>query len=212
MRLWTEETLPTDLVRPEAYERLRNPAERSDIIRLEVLFRFGGVYVDTDVECLRPIDPLLQEGVEFFTGTGKGGMAHNSVIAAAPGHPVLERALRELRPVTEFGVDKHGTGPQFLEEVLREFPDVGFEPPERFFPAADGQREQAYALHHGAASWKTPDVWKQRALRRHEKLVEARARIEELESLIGLRGLSAAVRVWRSKLRLGERLRHAVRR
>ena len=108
MRLWTDESLPGDFVRPEAYERLRNPAERSDIIRLEVLFRFGGVYVDTDVECLRPIDPLL-EGVDFFAGyVGRKEVGsktienavNNAVIAAEAGHPVLERALRELRPVT----------------------------------------------------------------------------------------------------------------
>ncbi|NYK77369.1 hypothetical protein GPW07_24425, partial [Salmonella enterica subsp. enterica serovar Typhimurium] len=66
VRLWTDENLPDDLVRKEAYERLRKPAERSDIIRLEVVLRYGGVYVDTDIECLRSIEPLI-EGVEFWT-------------------------------------------------------------------------------------------------------------------------------------------------
>ena len=207
MRLWTEETLPGDLVRPEVYERLRNPAERSDIIRLEVLYRFGGVYVDTDVECLRPIDPLLEEGVELFTASGKEGNAHNAVIGAAAEHPALERALRELQPVAEFGLDKHGTGPQFLDGVLRAYPDFKLFAKEVFFPTTDAERERAYAVHHSAASWKTADVWKQRVLRRQEKLVEARARIDELESLLGLRGASAGIRAWRSRLRLGERLR-----
>ena len=52
-------SLPGDLRRPEAAERLRAPAERSDILRLELLWREGGVYVDTDFECLRSIEPLL---------------------------------------------------------------------------------------------------------------------------------------------------------
>ncbi len=205
MRLWTEESLPRDLVRAEVYERLRNPAERSDILRLEVLFRFGGVYVDTDIECLRPIDPLLRD-VDFFVNSGKGGNAHNAVIAAVPRHPILEQALRELRPVTEFGLDKHGTGPQFLGALLREHPEVTIWPFE-LFPGTDGQREQAYAIHHSAASWKTPDLWKTRVQRRQDKLVQARARIDELESLLGFRGASAGIRAWRSRLRLGERLR-----
>src|SRR5205807_3001839 len=38
-RLWTEDSLPRDLVRPESRERLRHPAERSDILRLELLWR-----------------------------------------------------------------------------------------------------------------------------------------------------------------------------
>src|SRR5439155_22420530 len=51
--LWTENNLPPDLRRPEAYERLRAPAERSDILRYEVLWRWGGVYGDADFECHR---------------------------------------------------------------------------------------------------------------------------------------------------------------
>ena len=116
MRLWTEDELPRDLTRPEVYERLRKPTERSDIIRLEVLFRFGGVYVDTDFECLRPIEPLVEEGVDFFTCYLKPGRVNNAVIGSVAGHPLLERALRELRPRTEYGYDKHGTGP-FYEHV-----------------------------------------------------------------------------------------------
>ena len=38
-RFWTEDNLPGGLRRTEVYERLRMPAERSDILRLEVLFR-----------------------------------------------------------------------------------------------------------------------------------------------------------------------------
>ena len=200
MHLWTEESLPDDFVRPEAYERLRNPAERSDIIRLEVVFRFGGVYVDTDVECLRPIDPLLDNGVDFFVNSVKSGDAHNAVVGGVAGHPVLERALRELRPVTEFGVDKHGTGPQFLQTLLRDHPEATIFPPD-VFAGRRGRRDQAYAIHHTVASWKTPDIWKTRVQREHEKLLEARARIDELESMIGLRGASAAVKMWRSRLR-----------
>ena len=221
MHLWTEESLPRDLVRPEAYERLRNPAERSDIIRLEVLFRFGGVYVDTDIECLRPIDPLLEEGVEFFVGSvgpkkvqeeRLQNAVNNALIAAEPGHPVLERALRELRPVTEYGVDKHGTGPWFLSALVREHPEVTIYPRELFFPGTDAEREQAYADHHDAASWKTPELWKARALRERHKLGEARRWNEQLEALVGLRGPAAGFRAWRARLRLGERLRRAVRR
>lgn len=215
MRLWTEESLPRDLVRPEVYERLRNPAERSDIIRLEVLFRFGGVYVDTDMECLRPIDPLLEEDVDFFVAGArgvKGGRAHNAVIAAVSGHPVLERALRELRPVTEFGIDKRGTGPQFLNELLRDHPEVKICPPESFHPVTDVEREQAYAVHHLTTLWKTEDVWKQRVRNEQRKLAAARESNAQLEALVGLRGASAGIRAWRTRLRVGERFRRAVRR
>jgi mannosyltransferase OCH1-like enzyme len=201
MHLWTEESLPGDLVRPEVYERLRSPAERSDIIRLEVLHRFGGVYVDTDVECLRPIDPLLEEGVDFFVGEVKGKV-ENAVIGAAPGHPVLERALRELQPVTEYGADPtRGTGPWFLTALLREYPEVKIHPQGVFSPMTDAEREHAYAVHHYVSSWKTAEHWEEKATRMREKLIEARQRNEQLEALVGLRGPATAVRAWRSRLR-----------
>lgn len=213
MLFWTEENLPADLVRKEAYERLRNPAERSDILRLEVLFHFGGVYVDTDIECLRPIDLLLEEGADFFVGYigAHPPRVQNAVIAAVPGHPALERALRELRPVTEFGIDKHGTGPHFLTTVLREHPEVTIYPQVVFYPMTDAEREQAYAVHHDAASWKTPELLKARMQETQRKLAEARRRNEELEALVGLRGASAGIRAWRSQLRFGERLRRTGR-
>ena len=212
MHLWTEDSLPGDFVRPEAYERLRNPAERSDIIRLEVLYRFGGVYVDTDVECLRPIDPLLDEGTDFFVGAVQGKV-ENAVIASAAGHPILERALRELRPVTEYGVDlTRGTGPWFLTALLREYPEVTIHPQGVFSPMTDAEREQAYAIHHYVSSWKTAQHWEAKALRAREKLIETRKWNEQLEALVGLRGPAAGFRAWRSRLRFRERLRRAVRR
>jgi mannosyltransferase OCH1-like enzyme len=179
MELWTEDRIPTDLVRPEVYERLRNPAERADILRLEVLSRFGGVYVDTDFECLRPIDPLM-EGIDFCGAYYARDRVMNGVIGGRPGHPILERALRELRPATEYGLDKDGTGPSFLNELLRDYPDATIFPPEYFNPTTDAEREHAYAYHHLAGSWRGPNARKVIVLR--EKLAEARARIEELES------------------------------
>jgi len=189
MRLWTDDDLPDDLIRPEAYERLRKPAERSDIIRLEVLYRFGGVYVDTDIECLRPLDPLI-EGLDFFTCDLKPGQVNNAAIGSVPGHPILERALRELKPRSEFGYDKAGTGPLFLDRVVREHGGVTIFPPEIFYPGSSDELERAYAVHHAARSWKEPDSWKETALRTERRLRDARRRIEKLERAAGRRRLA----------------------
>ena len=49
----------------EAYEA-HNYAFASDVIRLDVLLEYGGIYVDADVEFLKPIDDLLDD--EAFIG------------------------------------------------------------------------------------------------------------------------------------------------
>jgi mannosyltransferase OCH1-like enzyme len=149
--LWAETNLPTDL-RPEVYELLRRPAERADILRLELLHRLGGVYVDADIESLKPIDPLLED-VSCFLGSLDSGRVSNAVMGGAPGHPLFARAIAELRPRATFGpVDREGTGPLLIERLRHEFPDVTVFEPDVFYAT---EREQAqYAFHLSARTWK----------------------------------------------------------
>jgi mannosyltransferase OCH1-like enzyme len=151
-RLWTERDLPRDLELKEAANLLRQPAERADILRLELLHRHGGVYLDADFECLRPIDPLL-DGVECFLGLLDSGRVSNAVIGAVPGHPLLARAMAEVRPRTTYGpVDREGTGPLLLERIRHEVDGVALFEPNVFYAT---EREQAeYAFHLSARSWK----------------------------------------------------------
>ena len=78
-----EENLPEDPIRPEILERLRAPVERADILRLEILYRYGGVYVDGDLECLRPLDDVL-DGEDFVGVCHKPGRITNTLIAPSP--------------------------------------------------------------------------------------------------------------------------------
>jgi inositol phosphorylceramide mannosyltransferase catalytic subunit len=153
LRFWTEETLPDDLRRREVYQRLRVPAERADILRLEVLWRYGGVYVDVDFECLRPLEPLL-EGVDFCTAYKKPGQVNNAFIASTAGHPILDRALDEVRPRKVYGYDKAAAGPKFLTKLLKkQFPEATIFDSALFYARSPEELEQAYAVHHRARSW-----------------------------------------------------------
>ena len=37
----------------------------TDAIRLDVVYRYGGIYLDTDVELLKPLDDLLEHSAFF---------------------------------------------------------------------------------------------------------------------------------------------------
>jgi len=158
VRLWTEEDLPADPIRPEVLERLRAPVERADILRLEILYRHGGLYVDTDLECLRPIDRLL-EGERFVGVCVKPGRMTNTLIASVPAHPLLEEALRELQPLQVYWTTwaersiKESAGPPLLRRLLPRHPDVKLLEPPLFFPADDAERVGAYGVHHMARGW-----------------------------------------------------------
>jgi mannosyltransferase OCH1-like enzyme len=163
LRFWTEETFPEpgELRRPEAAERLRAPWERGDIFRLEVLWRHGGVHVDTDFECRRPIEPLIEEA-DFFIGLRKRGRVNGALMGSVPGHPLLERGLEEIRPRTTYGMRmgageanvKDETGPRFLDRLLLDQPGVTFFDPPVFYPRTLHELDEAYAIHHRARAWK----------------------------------------------------------
>ena len=88
---WNESNFDVD---QNGYTRMciagKKYAFLSDYVRLKVVAEQGGVYFDTDVELLRPIDELL-ENEAFFgfetpqyvaSGLGFGSVAHGTAIAA----------------------------------------------------------------------------------------------------------------------------------
>jgi hypothetical protein len=172
LRLWTEDDLPEGLRRPEAAERLRAPAERADILRLELLWRFGGVYADVDIECLRPIDPLIDE-VELFIGLAKPGRVNNALLGAVADHPLLDRALNEVRPREFYGYDKEAAGPKLLDRVFAGRPEVTLLEPEVFYPQTPEEKQRAYTVHYERRSWKEPELLRIDLARAEQKMESA---------------------------------------
>jgi inositol phosphorylceramide mannosyltransferase catalytic subunit len=224
LRLWTEDDLPGDLERKEIYELLRRPAERSDMLRLELLHRHGGVYLDADFECRRSLEPLL-EGVTFFCAYIDPGRVNNALIGSVAGHPLLERGIRELRPRTTFGpVDKEGTGPLFFNGLVSGQPGVTIFAEELFYPRTPAETEGAYAVHHAGRSWKEPADLLLDAVRAEQRLAivqyelaksEQRSRLAEAEaealrSSAGARALALRTRRFFVRRVPRERIRYVL--
>ncbi|MCW3010299.1 MAG: hypothetical protein JWO90_703, partial [Solirubrobacterales bacterium] len=178
LRLWRDEDLPP-LRNQAAFDAAASLAERADIVRYELLLRFGGVYVDTDFECLRSLEPLLED-VEAFTASQDGRTLSNSIIGATAGHPLLRALVDALpRAVAERSgrPPNQVTGPGLLTAVVEG--DAALEagvqvfPPALFFPYLHDEPSRrhesfpdAYAVHHWAASWldhpipEVPSCWR----------------------------------------------------
>ena len=81
------------------YDEAKNYGERSDIIRFEILDRFGGLYTDIDYECFEPFD-ILHHSYDFYAcmlplDTGLLSV-NNGILAAAAGHPVLRATMQRM--------------------------------------------------------------------------------------------------------------------
>jgi mannosyltransferase OCH1-like enzyme len=211
LRLWTEDTLPDGLTRTEVYDRLRSPAERANILRLELLSREGGVYVDTDFECRRSIEPLIEEA-ELFITLAKPGRVNNALMGSRPGHPAIAEALERVQPVEFFGHDKAGTGTRFLDTLLLDRPGVTLLDPELFYPETEEGRRNAYAIHHKARSWKDAELLRI-DLERAEREIETQKELAATRKLRYQRAEAELDRLRRSfPRRVGRLVRRALSR
>src|SRR3954447_1574817 len=87
MRTWREWNLPA--MRNQAlFDRSRSHAARSDIVRFELLYRLGGVYVDTDFEPLRPIEALIAETACFVPAEDHQWLG-SAILGCAPAPPFI---------------------------------------------------------------------------------------------------------------------------
>jgi hypothetical protein len=154
----------------EAYEA-RKFAFVSDYARLHALYRYGGVYLDTDVEALRPLDDLLKHSA--FSGFEDERYLQSGTMGAAPGHPWIKELLDDYkgRPfVKEDGSYDMRTNTAVISEICtrsglvlngREqslpsgvvfYPRTYFSP---FDPVNGGSylSDNSYTIHHFSQSW-----------------------------------------------------------
>lgn len=109
---------------------------RADVLRYELLWRFGGVYIDADFECLRPLDGLV-EGVGCFAAWQDRKFVNNAIIGGPSGHPLFRALIDGLPGSVERNRGKaprHVSGPHYLTRMVRDFDDVTLFPKELFYP------------------------------------------------------------------------------
>lgn len=177
-KLWTEADVPKlNLRNKDLYEKSRNWGERADIIRYEILHRYGGLYVDTDFVCLQPaMFEQFHRQYDFYGSLQPLDIMMfclaNGVIGAAPQHPIIEAAIDHLASTaqnSELPIWAR-TGPVPFTRVVYHYAAASTHknivfPPYYFFPRTLlDEREyqqwplEAVAVHHWAASWNTIDA------------------------------------------------------
>jgi mannosyltransferase OCH1-like enzyme len=159
----------------EFYDKAFNYGEKSDILKWEIVYRFGGCYVDTDFECLKPLD-IFHHRYDFYTGIQP--LDTNMVqlgaalFAAYPNHPILQRCVLGIKENQHIEQIILKSGPlHFTRSFLATADhtpgsiDVAF-PSSYFYPCDYEQRGMAeviwrkpesFAIHHWAGSWLKPE-------------------------------------------------------
>jgi mannosyltransferase OCH1-like enzyme len=125
--LWTEqEVAQLKLINQTIFDQEEHPRSKANILRLELLYQFGGLYVDLDFECLKPFD-LLHHCCDFYTGLFElhrlskhkcKVRCNNALIAAVPYHPIIDKMVHELKNFHTKQTIYERTGVDFYNQIL----------------------------------------------------------------------------------------------
>lgn len=170
LKLWTEKNLP-ELRNQAVYNDIPNKqvnvgcgvpelgvwVQRADVVSYELIYEYGGIYANTDMECLRSLDPILED-VDAFAGWEVIGVLSNALMGCTPKHPFFDAVIEELPyrfdrmrgcPMSE------STGPRLLTDIHEKRADLTAFPQTHFIPYGYEQMEEewlphpeAYTSHH----------------------------------------------------------------
>lgn len=138
---------------------------QADVLRLELLWLYGGIYVDADVEPLKPFDRLVdcQCFVPYSPNRGPRGqrLLSQFVLGAEPGHPFIGACLDAVPGALEQHARKplaQVVGPWMITRVFEsaEWPGVLTLPEQTFGPQSIRDRDRgrradtngSFAWHH----------------------------------------------------------------
>ena len=120
------------------YNRLPYNVQRWDIIRLLILYKYGGLYVDFDYECFRSIDTLFEDGKSCYIGlepfqhalnNGMNKIIGNAFVASTPKHCFIKYVIDNIFPydfIPDVSFNRghyimNSTGPFFLTKVYDKY-------------------------------------------------------------------------------------------
>lgn len=184
---WDEDSfdIGSTLWTKQAYEA-KKYAFVADFVRIQALYEQGGVYLDTDQELIRPLEPFLHH--EAFMGFLDAVNISAGVIGAEKGHPVMARMLGyyrdkafltadggvDIKPNTNWMTDILLEQGLKLDDSYQELPGVAVYPQTYFCPTScvsteDKTGPDTVALHHWAMTWRTEKAKKDFArAKRHQ--------------------------------------------
>ncbi|TGZ83110.1 hypothetical protein EX30DRAFT_148482 [Ascodesmis nigricans] len=128
-KLWTNEKSRDFIAKEypwflETFDNYPYPIMRADAIRYFVLATYGGIYLDLDDGCQRPLDPLLSYRA-WLRKTVPTGIS-NDAMGSAPQHPFFLRVIQNLQKYSRnwqvpYVTVMYSTGPLFLSVIWKEY-------------------------------------------------------------------------------------------
>jgi hypothetical protein len=155
----------------DTFDNYTYPIQRADAIRYFILYHYGGIYLDLDVGCLRPLDPLLVYPV-ILPKTIPVGVS-NDLMFSEKGHEFLAQTIHNLiifdhSWILNYPTVMFSTGPMFISAQYGLYTSSHvFSPTNgvRILPkslygknAKPGEAPHSFFSHYYGSSWHADDA------------------------------------------------------
>lgn len=134
-KFWNEENMPK-LINQESFEFYNKVIFKSDVLRYEILYKFGGIYVDFDFLFYKNLEPLISEDY-FLVFDVDNVHINNCIMGFSQENPIIKYVIDEVPRVLSLAkkikdgrdnlqIGLNSIGPRFLQRTLSKFPNLKF--------------------------------------------------------------------------------------
>lgn len=160
VKIWTEKNiLKLNAFAERAYDE-KKWAFVSDYLRFNILYHEGGIYLDTDMEVLKPLDDLLDSS--FFSGWDRRNkFVYAGIVGVEPKNEYIKNILKSYNNIDD---QLYPTSPEIMTECYRTYDKketLQILDSSYFYPLLDGEKpskkllEHAYTNHLWHESWRS---------------------------------------------------------
>jgi hypothetical protein len=147
-----------------------------DYVRAYAVYNYGGIYLDTDVEIIKPFDELLENNICFSGFEDEKNVNPGSIFAGRKGC-IIAKEIMDFYSNYDF-INKDGSlnltpSPRILSNILQKhglkqnntYQELGvftaypteYFTPKSFITGVLNITENIYSIHHFSGSWFSPE-------------------------------------------------------
>lgn len=168
---WNETNSPLDNPYSQRAYAKELWSKLSNLVRFQALYAEGGIYLDTDVEAIKSLTPVLHHKcfMGFQVKEEQPDWVNTAVLGAEPGHQFLRRSMdltQELFAATGKFYRSPTVTTRILKEMglkeygLQEVEEATIYPLEYFYPfpwtskfSSECIKANTYCIHHWEGTW-----------------------------------------------------------
>ncbi len=121
--LWTEDNLP-ELFNKEILDKETRNHTKCNLIRYEVIYKYGGLHFDADMIALKPLTEEMLDH-EFITAYESEkwvyGLIPSAFFVAIPEHPILKDLIENMKNQDQSKASWKFNGTQYFTDAIKKY-------------------------------------------------------------------------------------------